>query len=206
MIRTRALGLAAAGAAFIAACSSEDPAPSPPSTATQARAATPTATAAVSPTVSPTPAASPVPAAPVATSPKDATYEIAGRPVTLKAGVSEVEAAPGSASKVTTRYFGNEATGDLNGDGAADVGFILTKSTGGSGTFYYAVVAVKQGNGYVGTNGVLLGDRIAPQTTGYQDGMLIVNYADRAPGDPMTARPSVGVTKRLKVVGGRLVE
>jgi hypothetical protein len=131
---------------------------------------------------------------------------IEGRAVTLVGGLSDVPAAPGSASRVVTRYFGNEATGDFNGDGQPDVGFVLTQSPGGSGTFYYAAVALRTPAGYVGTNAVLLGDRIAPQTTEARDGTLIVNYADRRPGEPMTARPSVGVSKYLKVVGGRLVE
>jgi hypothetical protein len=141
-----------------------------------------------------------------AADPRNATYEVEGRAVTLVNGLSEVEAAPGSASKVSTRYFGNEATGDLNGDGVPDVGFVLTQSTGGSGTFYYAAAALKTPAGYLGTNAVLLGDRIAPQTTEIRAGTLIVNYADRKPGEPMTSPPSVGVSKYLKIVGGRLVE
>lgn len=153
------------------------------------------------------PAASPMPTAPAsAGSYKDASYEIGGRVITLANGVSEIEAAPGSASKITTRYFGNEAVGDLNGDGMLDVGFLLTQSMGGSGTFYYAVVAVKTKDGYVGTNAVLLGDRVAPQTTEIRDGNLIVNYAERKQGEPMTTRPSVGVSKYLKVVDGKLME
>ncbi len=141
-----------------------------------------------------------------ATSPKDATYVIEGKSVTLTNGLSEVEAAPGSASKITTRYFGNEATGDLNGDGTADAGFVLTRTTGGSGTFFYAAAALKTGAGYVGTNAILLGDRIAPQSTEIRGGQLIVNYADRKQGEPFTTPPSVGVSKTLKVVGGKLVE
>jgi hypothetical protein len=138
--------------------------------------------------------------------PRNATYEIEGRPVTLVNGLSEVEAAPGSASKVTTRVFGNEASGDLDGDGTADVALLLTQNSGGSGTFYYAVVARWTPAGFAGTNGVLLGDRIAPQTTQVQDGTVIVNYAERRPGEPFTIQPSVGVSKYLKIESGRLVE
>lgn len=141
----------------------------------------------------------------ISTDYKNGTYIIEGEPTTLIHGVSRVPAAPGSASQVITTYFGNEATGDLNGDGVPDVAFLLTQNSGGSGTFYYVVVALKTPQGYQGTNAVLLGDRIAPQTTEIQDGELIVNYADRDPSEPMTARPSVGVSKHLLVEHGSLV-
>ena len=122
------------------------------------------------------------------------TYTIDGQPVTLINGKS-----------ATAQYFGNEAMGDLNGDGLPDVAFILTNNPGGSGTFYYVVVAIKTSTGYKGTNAILLGDRIAPQTTEIKNGELIVNYADRKPSDPMTASPSIGVSKYLKVQGDSLV-
>lgn len=177
--------------------STSTPRATPAATGTSAAAATATGT----PTSTPA-AASATPSA--AATPKDASYLIENRLVTLKDGISEVEAAPGSASKIVTRYFGNEAAGDLNGDGVADVLFVLTQSPGGSGTFFYAVGALKTSTGWIGTNGVLLGDRIAPQSTEYRDGRAIVSYADRKPGEPVTARPSVGVSKTFKIVDGKL--
>lgn len=173
--------------------------------------ATATATAPTTTTV-PTPsAASPSVTATAGTTPAasryhDAAYEVAGKRVQLTNGLSEVEAAPGSAAKIVTRIFGNEATGDLDGDGIADIGFVLTQSGGGSGTFYYAAAALRTAAGWTGTHAVLLGDRIAPQTTEQRAGVLIVNYAERRPGEPMTAQPSIGVSKYLRVVSGRLVE
>src|SRR3989344_288898 len=122
---------------------------------------------------------------------KNATYIIEGLPVTLVNGRAEVADVPDSALKMVTQYFGNEATGDLNGDGTPDVAFILTQNGGGSGTFYHAVVALKAASGYQGTNAILLGDRIAPQTTEIRNGQVIVNYADRKAGEPMSVRPSV---------------
>lgn len=186
---------------IVVACDSESDTPASTSTPALAATASP---AASTPTSTATPTATA--AAVSQTGYKDATYEIAGKPVTLKNGLSEVEAAPGSASKITTRYFGNEATADLNGDGLVDVAFLLTQSTGGSGTFYYSVVALRTADGWKGTNAILLGDRIAPQTTNIKDGKVIVNYADRNPGEPMTTRPSLGVSKYLSVVNGRLTE
>lgn len=204
-LRTRwTVAAAAVFALSVAACDSDKPANT--STATPAAAsatASPAVTAPVTPVSTATPAAT---TAVSATGYKDATYEVAGKPVTLKNGLSEVEAAPGSASKITTRFFGNEATADLNGDGLVDVGFVLTQSTGGSGTFYYAVVALRTADGWKGTNAILLGDRIAPQSTNVTGSKLVVNYADRKPGEPMTTQPSVGVSKTLSVVSGRLGE
>lgn len=135
---------------------------------------------------------------------KNATYVIDGKSITLVDGLSEVEAAPGSASKVTTRYFGNELKYDLNNDGLEDVVFLLTQETGGSGTFFYAVAALDTPVGYVGSDGYLLGDRIAPQTINVSmnpthKNVIVVNYADRNPGEPMTARPSLGKSAYLKL-------
>jgi hypothetical protein len=104
------------------------------------------------------------------------------------------------------KYFGNEVRGDLNNDGIGDIAFLFTYDGGGSGTFYYVVAALGSKDGYIGTNAIFLGDRIAPQATEFRDGNIIVNYADRKPTDPMTARPSVGVSKYLKIDNGNLVE
>ena len=42
----------------------------------------------------------------------------------------------GASDTVTTRVFGNEATGDLDGDGKPDTAFLLTQETGGTGVFF----------------------------------------------------------------------
>ncbi len=104
----------------------------------------------------------------------------------------------------STRYFGNELKMDLNDDGREDVAFIISHSGGGSGTFYYAVAALNTERGYVGSDGYLLGDRIAPQSTNVSPnprhrGVVVFNYADRAEGEPMVASPSVGKSAYLKL-------
>ena len=133
--------------------------------------------------------------------PGNATYEIEGKKFTLVNGISETESAPGSVSKIVTRYFGNEAGGDLTGDGKPDIAFLITQDNGGSGIFYYAVVAIQTPDGYRLTNTLFIGDRIAPQSTNInRDSLeLYVNYAERKPGEPMSAKPSVGVTKIFKI-------
>lgn len=132
-------------------------------------------------------------------------YVIEGQRVKLSGGYSQTEIAPGSASKIITRLFGNELKTDLDGDGDEDVAFIITQTTGGTGTFYYAVAALSTENGYVGSEGYLLGDRIAPQSTDIspnprQVGVVVFNYADRRADEPMSAEPSIGKSVYLKIV------
>lgn len=133
---------------------------------------------------------------------KDALYLIDEQWVALGESMSSV---PLSESKITTKYFGNELKTDLNNDGVEDIAFIVTQETGGSGVFYYAVGAVMTEEGYMGTEGFLLGDRIAPQTTNINSNprhknVVVFNYADRAVGEPMIARPSIGKSVYLKLV------
>lgn len=130
---------------------------------------------------------------------RNGTYYINDQAVTLVNGFSAVPAAPGSASQIVTRYFGNAVSTDLNGDGRPDIVFLLTQNAGGSGTFYYAVAALNTPQGYEGTHAFFLGDRIAPQPTDVgPDGTIIVNYADRAPGENFSVPPSVGTSRYLR--------
>lgn len=131
------------------------------------------------------------PAPSSAASPKDASYVIDGQTVALTDG---------------REWFGNEATADLDGDGLVDVAFLFTEDKGGSGTFFYVAVAMGGEGGYRGTNAILLGDRIAPQTVEIAAGQVIVNYAERKPGEPFTAQPSVGVSRYFAYGRGELVE
>src|SRR3989338_2007567 len=135
---------------------------------------------------------------------KNVVFLIDGKPVQLVNGFAETEAAPGSASKVTTQYFGNELWTDLDGDGREDVAYIITQESGGSGVFYYAVAARNTENGWVRSDGYLLGDRIAPQSTILSPNerhvrVVVFNYVDRAPGEPATNSPSVGKSAYLKL-------
>lgn len=137
---------------------------------------------------------------------KNTTYFIEGDVVTLVDGYSERDVAPGSASKSITRYFGNEVVADVNNDGFDDVAVILSQSNGGSGVFYYVSVAIGASDGLIGTNTIFLGDRIAPQSTGFRDGIVVVNYADRNPGESFDIKPSRGVSRYFKLIGYELKE
>jgi hypothetical protein len=135
---------------------------------------------------------------------KNASYLIDNSYVTLVDGRSET-AIPNSSDKIIFQYYGNEAVGDLNGDNIQDTAFILTETAGGSGTFYIVVAALGSGEGYKGTNSILLGDRIRPQSLEIQDGEIIVNYLDHGPGEPL-ASASLQASKRLQVKEGVLVQ
>lgn len=92
-----------------------------------------------------------------------------------------------------TSYFGNELKADVDGNGRMDSVFYITNQPGGSGTFYYVVATLDTDKGSISSKPVLVGDRIAPQTINKGTGrIVIVNYADRAPGEPFTVRPSFG--------------
>lgn len=138
---------------------------------------------------------------------KNATYLIEGKEITLQNGTAVIDIAPESASKETIRYFGNEVRGDFDGNTTEDIAFLITSDNGGSGTFFYLAVALQSpGKLYSGINTVFLGDRIAPQTTELKNSEIVVNYADRAPRDPMTAKPHIGVSRYFKVINNSLVE
>lgn len=101
-------------------------------------------------------------------------------------------------------YFGGGLVADINDDGREDTAFLVTYSPGGTGTFFYAVAVVATETGFVGSDGFLLGDRIAPQTIELSQNprhkdVIVVNYADRAPGESMATAPSIGKSAYLKL-------
>jgi hypothetical protein len=134
----------------------------------------------------------------------NATYTIEGEEVTLVNGKAEVEAAPGSASKnVYMMQAGETEDGDLNGDGKEDDGAgVMVMSGAGSGTFYYAVAYVDG----EGTNGVLIGDRINIDDISIENGVIEVEYLDRAEGAAMADAPTVEKKMMLTVTNGVLAE
>lgn len=123
---------------------------------------------------------------------KNSSYIIDGQIFKLVNGRAEKEIAPGSATKHTVSIFGEPVYGDLNKDGKDDAAIMLVSNPGGSGTFYYAVLAIATGSTYTTTNTLILGDRIAPQTIEIHDGRAVYNYAERRADEPMSTRPSMG--------------
>ncbi len=123
--------------------------------------------------------------------PLNATYTVGGRTVTLVNGRAEVPAGPGASTKITTEIWGKPERSDLDGDGREDAALILVHDSGGSGTFYYVVAAIRGDGAYRGTAGVFLGDRIQPRTIGIVDNRITVEFLGRDPGDAFAEPPSV---------------
>jgi len=136
---------------------------------------------------------------PASFDPLNATYSIEGQSVTFVNGASETPDA-------TTKIFGQPVLGNLDGDGKPDASVFIYQQSGGTGTFYYVAAAINVNGIAQGTNGIFLGDRIAPQNLEIKNGQIIANYADRAPGEPMAANPSVGVSRYFNYNGTTLVE
>ncbi len=139
-----------------------------------------------------------------ATDPLNATYLIEGQAVRLTAGYCELPAAPGSAMKSRTAVWGQPVYGDMDDDGDTDAVVLLAHDPGGSGTFYYVAAAINVNGRYQGTNAVLLGDRIAPMDIVIRNSAIVVNYADRRPEEPMSARPTVDKTAQLSLKDDQL--
>jgi len=125
-------------------------------------------------------------------SPLNTTYDIGGEVFTLVNGKAEKDYAPGSATKNKLSVFGEPVYGDLNNDGQIDAAVLLQNDPGGSGTFYYAVLAINNNGVYKSTNALLLGDRISPQTVEIHDGRAVYNYAERKIGEDFSVPPSIG--------------
>lgn len=139
-----------------------------------------------------------------AADPLNATYFIEGHTVHLQDGRSEIFTMHHAATTMKTRAYGKTVYGDLAGDGNEDAAILLIHDPGGSGTFFYVAGALNIDGKYQGTNAVLLGDRITPRDLQIQNGVLIAKYTDRRPGEPMTAPPSVLISKYLILKGAQL--
>lgn len=116
---------------------------------------------------------------------------------TLVNGVAEKETAPGS--KETVKVVGEPVTGDASGDGKPDTALLLADDPGGSGTFYYAVLAIDDGGSWRATNALPLGDRIKPENIQYRDGQFVYRFLERKPDEQMAATPTVENTVPVRL-------
>jgi len=137
--------------------------------------------------------------------PSNATFKIDRDTVTLVNSRAEREAAPGSATKVTTTLADPRVTGDVDGDGRSDTVVVLIYQPGGSGTFFYVAALLNVTGGVTTTPAVLLGDRIKVTGVKLDGRTIVVEVLDRTAGQPFSESPSVASTKRFVVDGGGLV-
>lgn len=96
--------------------------------------------------------------------------------------------------------------GDLNRDGKQDVGVVLSQSSAGTGTFFYATLVTGSSVKPEATNVFFLGDRITIQTFTMEDNQLVVRYLDRKSDEPMSAVPLIPRRKAFFLSGTALVE
>lgn len=120
------------------------------------------------------------------------TFVIEGEEYKLENGLAAKVATPESSFAMTLRVFGEPVYGDLDKDGDEDAALWLQHEPGGSGTFYYGALAMKDGVGYKATDTLFLGDRIAPQTLNIMDGRAVYNFAERRADEAYSVEPSVG--------------
>lgn len=124
----------------------------------------------------------------------------------LQDGVFEEPAAPDSATKTKIWLGDVQALGDVNGDGAEDALVTLVVDPGGSGTFTYLALVVNEDGTAKPLAAVLLGDRVVVKSLALESGNVVVSLLTRTPDEPMSAEPTVEVTRLFKLLGDRLVE
>lgn len=117
---------------------------------------------------------------------KEVTFTISGEPVSLMDGTAQVRTTLGGDALTTITYFGNEVSHDVDGDGTQDMVFLVTQETEAGNEYFYLVAALKRSDGYIGSQAVLVGDQIKPQSTDVGEGRsVIVNYVEEV-------RPTMG--------------
>ncbi|MBI1801142.1 MAG: hypothetical protein HY259_13530 [Chloroflexi bacterium] len=124
----------------------------------------------------------------------------------LKDGLFQEPAAPGSATMSKIQLGAPEAFGDLNADGAEDAAVLLVAQPGGSGTFTYLALVLNDRGSAKAVGSFLLGDRIVVKTLEIRSGNVIVTMLDRKPGEPMSAAPTVELTRTFRLQSGQVVE
>ncbi|MCK5665394.1 MAG: hypothetical protein KAI17_18025 [Thiotrichaceae bacterium] len=133
--------------------------------------------------------------------PYNNTYSIEKEKVVLHNGQARVTI-PGSAAVILTRVIHKPVYADLDDDKTKEAVTILMQQTGGTGTFYYLVVA-DDGDKII--ESYFLGDRIKIVSVKVVDNIIIVEYFERERGQPMASKPTVKVSKKFKLDGKKIV-
>jgi hypothetical protein len=140
--------------------------------------------------------------------PKNTSYDIEGIAILLQNGKGVYATSTSEVSSSSTvEYFGNDLRVDLNNDSKEDAAFFVTrKEVGTQDIYYYLVVALNTRDGYIGTNGILIGDRITPQSIEFKNGEMVATYLDRKPDESMKSKPTVSLSRHFKITDTTLEE
>lgn len=98
------------------------------------------------------------------------------------------------------------ANGDLNGDTSPDAAVTIIADSGGSGVFSYVSAVLNNAGLAQPTDTVFIGDRVTVSNLSIENEQLTVNYLDRAAEEPMSAKPTVPMSKTYTLQDGKLVE
>ena len=81
----------------------------------------------------------------------------------------------------------------------------MVADPGGSGTFSYLALVINDAGTAKPAASVLLGDRIVVKSLAVQPGRIVVTMLTRKPEEPMSAEPTLEVTRTFQWQGGQLV-
>ena len=137
--------------------------------------------------------------------PSNATFIFDDGPVTLSAGRYEKSASPGSAFVEEIVILDKFAYGDINADNKMDTVLLLARYGAGSGSFIYLVGFASGPVTYKGSEVLFIGDRISPQSISINQGVITMEYLDRAPDEPFAAEPTISVSKQFVYKNGEFV-
>jgi len=132
--------------------------------------------------------------------PYNHTYLIDNEYIRLRHGYAR-ESIPGSSAMIITELVYPPVYADLTADKDKEAVSVLRQQTGGSGTFYYLVVA----DNATPVASYFLGDRINIVSVKIVKDVITVGYLERADSQPMAARPAIKTRRSFKLADNVLV-
>jgi hypothetical protein len=133
--------------------------------------------------------------------PANFTYELDGKPVSLKNGMHEVKTGNGVDDVVATDLTGARSDADFDGDGTTDAAVVITQDEGPMKVHYLAVLVgggSKALTARLGKN--VLVERLSP----HPKGGVLVTMLGRDDGVPEDTPPKLPIEHRFVIQGGAL--